>query len=91
MLQNYWNGLYLYHMVLGMVFGKVDSGGVYHVLVGHHRMAAALEIHRETGNDVYLRMLLSNGGWENVVDPPIGSCPMPARNWWGWFCNRYGF
>ncbi len=82
-------GRYAFGEARGRVGGYVDARGVYHVVEGHHRMAAALEIERETGDSTAVTTLLVLGHWEYQDRPPQESRPMPARNWWGWFRNRF--
>ena len=84
-------GRFDYVGATGIVYGVIDSRGVYYVKNGHHRMVAAFEIFSETGDDHYLRMLLSNGKWETVNWIPNDSAPMPGRTWWRRFWNRHGF
>jgi filamentous hemagglutinin len=76
-------GRFAYHEVRAQVGGWLDRHGVYHVYDGHHRMAAALEIYRETGDAMPARLLLILGDWKYIDRPPRISRPMPARDWWG--------
>jgi hypothetical protein len=71
--------------------GVIDPRGVYHVVDGHHRMAAALELFHEIGNDKAVRALLDSGRWSHVEKPPVGSRPIPARSAWRAFRNWLGF
>ncbi|MDC9583376.1 Rhs family protein, partial [Xenorhabdus sp. PR6a] len=68
----------------------IDNKGVYHVSDGHHRMTAAMEIHKTTGNDKYIRELLNNAKKDRQNTVP-SSRPMPSRNWWGALRNKWGF
>jgi hypothetical protein len=82
-------GRYAYEEPRGRIGGILDLRGTYHVGEGHHRMCAALEILRETGDDRPVRLLLQWGDWEHKDRPPT-SRPMPARHWWGRLLNRLG-
>jgi filamentous hemagglutinin len=84
------SGRYAFDEPRGQVGGYVDASGVYHVIEGHHRMAAALEIERETGDSIAVTTLLVLGTWQQVDRPPRQSRPMPSRDWWGWIRNRFG-
>jgi filamentous hemagglutinin len=83
------DGQYAFGEARGQIGGYVDARGAYHVIEGHHRMAAALEIERETGDSTSVLTLLLLGDWEYQVRPLRESRPMPARDWWGWFRNRF--
>ena len=74
----------------GQIGGILDGAGVYHVMEGHHRMAAALELFRQTGDDRFVRELLRWGRWSIGLRPSM-SRPMPARSWWGRLRNRIGY
>jgi filamentous hemagglutinin len=74
----------------GRIAGVLDRSGTYHIQEGHHRMAAALELLRETGDDRYVAELLAWGVWEGEP-APRDSRPMPSRTWWGRFRNQIGF
>jgi filamentous hemagglutinin len=80
---------YAYGEPRGQIGGCVDPRGVYHVVEGHHRMAAAEEIERETGDSTAVITLLLLGTWTYTRRPPPESRPMPARDWWGWLKNRF--
>jgi hypothetical protein len=82
------NWRYAYDDVRGRITGVVDRHGVYYVVTGHHRMVAALELLRQTGNSLFVRMLLVWGLWDKVTDPHNCNRPLPARHWWGWLRNR---
>jgi len=84
-------GSYAYAEARGQIGGIIDTRGTYYVLEGHHRMAAALEIFQETGDDTPVRSLLSWGRWSLVTKPPTGSRSFPARSRWGAFRNWLGF
>jgi hypothetical protein len=85
------NGQYAYDEIRGQATGVIDPHGVYHVMTGHHRMVAALEILSDTGQDLYVRLLLSNGSWPKVSFTPHNSRPMPGRVLWSWLRNWIGF
>jgi len=74
----------------GQIGGVLDPSGTYHVQEGHHRMVAALELYRETGDDRYVMELLLRGRW-TLVGRPRSSRPMPARAWWGRLRNWVGY
>jgi hypothetical protein len=82
---------YAFHELRGQIGGLIDSHGVYHVIEGHHRMLAALEIFSETGNNHAVEMMMQWGLWAHVEHPPIDSRPFPARGLWGKFRNWIGF
>jgi hypothetical protein len=75
----------------GQIAGVHDAKGTYHIVDGHHRMAAALEIFHETGDDKAVQTLLFWGRWANVVHPPRDSRPFPGRPRWQAFRNWIGF
>jgi len=83
-------GRYAYQEPRGQVSGVRDASGTYHVKDGHHRMAAAVEIHRETGDAAAVLELLRWGKWDEVEQPPIDSRPLPGRGWWSAFRNWLG-
>ncbi len=82
---------YAFEEERGQIAGYLDGRGTYHIGEGHHRMVAALEILRETGNDVFVRLLLYWGRWTEVGEPPAGSRPLPSRRFWGKLRNWLGF
>ena len=67
--------------------GYFDCKGVYHVGDGHHRMAAAIELYKETGNENYILNLLEHGKWDKRK--PGNSRSMTSRSWWGNLKNVY--
>src|ERR1051326_4611347 len=71
-------GRYFFSEARGQIGGLIDSRGHYHVIDGHHRMAAALEIFRETGDDNAVRMLVTWGLWTAVDKAPGDSRPFPV-------------
>jgi filamentous hemagglutinin len=82
-------GHYAYVEPRGQIAGYVDPRGVYHIVEGHHRMAAALEVEDETGDSTAVLTLLLLGTWKYDERPPRESRPMPARDWWGWLRNKF--
>jgi hypothetical protein len=80
-----------FNYAASVISGFVDPRGVYHIYEGHHRMVAALELERETGDSMYVLNLLIAGAWTDWPRAPLDSRPMPARTWWGWFRNRLGY
>lgn len=84
-------GNYAYQEPRGQIAGVRDVLGTYHVKDGHHRMAAAVEIHRETGDRAAVLELLDWGKWDEVDQPPIDSRPLPGRDWWSALRNWLGF
>jgi hypothetical protein len=83
-------GKFQYHEIAARVSGVRDEKGVYHVVEGHHRITAALEILHESGVEGPLRELLRWGRWCNQPRGPKESRPMPSRSWWGRFRNWLG-
>jgi filamentous hemagglutinin len=83
-------GRYAYHEPRGQIGGWLDRRGSYHVHEGHHRIAAALELYRETGDPGPVLQLLRWGVWTPIERPPRGSRPLPARDWWRRFRNWLG-
>jgi hypothetical protein len=84
-------GNYAFHEGRGQIGGVIDRHGTYHVIEGHHRMAAALELFHETGDDKPVRALLEWGRWSLVGRPPVDSRPFPSRSYWGAFRNWLGY
>jgi hypothetical protein len=84
-------GRFEYLKKLGRIRGVKDHRGVFHVTEGHHRMVAALEIYRETGDITPVFQLLAWGVWQNQRRRPHDSRPMPSRSWWGKFRNWIGY
>ena len=46
--------------------GGYKSGNRYVINEGNHRMAAALELFKQTGNPEYVYVLLRNGRWDPI-------------------------
>jgi filamentous hemagglutinin len=84
-------GRFLYQERRAQVVGFRDRRGVYYVASGHHRMVAALELLRETGDATAVRELLRCGDWRQYERPPVDRRPLPARDWWGAFRHWIGF
>lgn len=82
-------GRFAYHEPRARIGGHRDARGRYHIVEGHHRMVAALEILAETGDSTSLRELLRWGLWADWPTAPTDSRPMPSRRWWGAFRNRW--
>jgi hypothetical protein len=82
--------IYPYEEERGQIGGVIDPRGIYHVIEGHHRMVAALELFQETGDDTAVRALLKWGRWSLVAEPPSDSRPFPSRSKWGAFRNWLG-
>ena len=85
------DGTYEFTADRGRVAGYLDESGTYHVTEGHHRMAAAQELFRETGDPTYVQRLLDEGLFEQRATAPPGSRPLPGRDWWSAFRNAVGF
>jgi hypothetical protein len=82
------SGQFPYHEIGCRVRGIRDLEGTYHVREGHHRIAAAMELYKETRDSSFVRNLLTSGLWEEWEYPPHDSRPLPSRSWWGAFRNR---
>jgi filamentous hemagglutinin len=74
----------------GQIAGFIDERATYYVCEGHHRVIAALEIFRETGDDRFVRLLLFWGRWTQCIRPPIYWRPLPSRRFWGKLRNWIG-
>jgi len=85
------NGTYQYNSARGIIAGYIDAKGVYYISDGHHRVVAAQEILRTTGNAEPLKQLIANGRWTSVATPPPGARPMSGLNWLSTFRNWIGF
>src|ERR1700733_12264081 len=73
-------GTYAFQEARGQIGGVIDRRGTHHVIEGHHRMAAALEIFHETGDDKPVQALLAFGRWSLVDRSPVDSRPLPSRS-----------
>jgi len=85
------NGTFDFKAARGIIAGYKDAKGIYYVSEGHHRMAAAVEVFKKTGNAGPITKLLQNGRWTSVVEAPAGARPLPSTEWWGAFRNWIGF
>ena len=83
-------GRYAFDEDRGQIGGVIDPRAVYHVVDGHHRMAAALELFHEIGDDKAVRALLDWGRWSHVENRPFSSRPFPGRSAWKTFRNWLG-
>lgn len=72
-------GNYRYAANEGRIGGFVDDAGTYYVGEGHHRMTAAQEIFKDTGNPSYINKLIKHGSWTKTAKPPVGSNSLPTR------------
>lgn len=74
------NGTYQFSSLAGRIGGEIRNGA-YIIGEGHHRMAAAIQIYRSTGNPEFVRKLIEFGRFEATTTlrqtsmPPIP--PMP--------------
>jgi hypothetical protein len=84
-------GNYAYDEPRGQIGGLMDQGGAYHIVEGHHRMAAALELLQETGDKKAVRALLFWGRWSLCLQRPGDSRPLSGRSRWTAFRNWIGF
>jgi hypothetical protein len=75
----------------GRIAGIRDGRLVFHVMDGHHRVVAALEIYAESGDMLPLLQLLGWGKWDDMPAGPTDNRPMPSRHWWGALRNWIGF
>ncbi len=82
---------YTFDKSRGQIGGVIDANGTYHIVEGHHRMAAALEIFQETGDDKAVLKLLFWGRWSMAENPPPESRPFPGRSLWQAFRNWVGY
>jgi len=71
--------------------GVIDRRGIYHVIEGHHRIVAAIEVLDEFENATPLLEIIRCGNWDLVDKPPRGSRPLPSRTFWGAMRNWLGF
>jgi len=84
------DGRFQFQEIRGRIGGVRDRRGRYHVIEGHHRMVAALEIYFETGDAGPVRELIRWGVWDYREHGPRFNRPLPFRNWWGTFRNWLG-
>jgi len=62
------SGTYRFASPEGQIGGILDRQGIYHVMEGHHRTVAALELFGETGDDHFINELMS--GEFGIGHPP---------------------
>ena len=79
---------YDFSLLNNRIGGYFDRQGTYHISEGHHRMTAALEIYRETGENKFVYELIKNVRWTNISMPPTNSVPMPSRYFWSNLKNK---
>jgi filamentous hemagglutinin len=84
-------GRFDYLAARGRVSGVRDNRMVFHVVDGHHRVVAALEILQESGDTGPLLQLLAWGKWDDTARAHPESRPLPSRHWWGAFRNWIGW
>jgi filamentous hemagglutinin len=73
------SGNYRFTAPEGRIAGYVDSKGNYYISEGNHRMVAAQEIYKKTGDTSYIEKLLQNGSWTQTKKAPAGAKSMPSR------------
>ena len=73
------SGNYRFNAPEGRIAGYIDSKGSYYISEGNHRMVAAQEIFKKTGDKSYVDKLLQNGSWTQTTNAPVGAKPMPTR------------
>ncbi|MCO6538489.1 MAG: hypothetical protein J6567_11120, partial [Gilliamella sp.] len=73
------SGNFNFEADFGRIGGYIDNKGNYYVGAGHHRMVAAMEIYKETGDASYIRKLIKNGRWTPIDKPPVDMRPLPKR------------
>jgi hypothetical protein len=84
-------GTFAFHEPDNQIAGIRLHGTRYYVKEGHHRMAAAFELYRETGDSTDVLELIRWGRWADRDHPPNDARPMPARHWWGRLRNWLGW
>ncbi|CNK46911.1 putative hemolysin [Yersinia intermedia] len=73
------SGNYKFTAPEGRIAGYVDSKGNYYISEGNHRMVAAQEIYKKTGDASYIEKLIQNGSWTQTKNAPAGTSSMPTR------------
>nr|WP_233598571.1 hypothetical protein [Erwinia sp. 198] len=73
------SGNYRFNAPEGRIAGYIDSKGNYYISEGNHRMVAAQEIYKKTGDKSYIDKLLQNGSWTQTKNAPAGAKSMPTR------------
>lgn len=81
-------GRFRYDSPEGRIAGWRDAAENYYINEGHHRINAALEIRRETGDRLPLDLLLAHGLWEETAPPARHR--LPTRSWWSRMLYRLG-
>lgn len=81
-------GEYDYESSRGRIAGWRDQRKTYYIGEGHHRMAAALEVFRETGDHSHVMRLIENGQWE--PSPPPRNRRLPRRGFWSRLLHKMG-
>ena len=84
-------GRYAFQERRGQIGGVRDRRGIYYVIEGHHRMAAAMELFHESGDATAVEELLRWGWWTDMEKAPSDRRPLPSRAWWGRFRNWMGY
>ena len=85
------DGTFDFSLPKNQVGGFVDSNGIYYMGEGHHRMVAAQEIYKETGDAKYINKLIENGSWTRTNSPPTDARAMPSRSFFSNLRNKLGF
>ncbi|MFB0773613.1 Rhs family protein, partial [Proteus cibi] len=85
------DGTFDFSLPKNQVGGFVDSNGTYYMGEGHHRMVAAQEIYKETGDAKYINKLIENGTWTRTNSPPTDARAMPSRSFFSNLRNKLGF
>jgi filamentous hemagglutinin len=70
-------GEYRFNAPEGQIGGWVNSKGEYMIGEGHHRMQAAIEAAKQSGNSKYIDQLLQNGVWTRVDEFPTLPTSLP--------------
>ncbi|WP_205954124.1 hemagglutinin repeat-containing protein [Pantoea stewartii] len=73
------SGNYKFTAPEGRIAGYIDSKGIYYISEGNHRMVAAQEIYKKTGDASYIEKLIQNGSWTQTKNAPAGASSMPTR------------
>ncbi|WP_145891091.1 hypothetical protein [Candidatus Pantoea soli] len=71
---------YRFNAPEGRIAGCKHSKANHYISEGNHRMVAAQEIYKKTGDKSYIDKLLQNGSWTQTKNAPVGAKPMPTRN-----------
>lgn len=73
------NGEFKFSESKGRIAGYVDGQGRYYITEGNHRMVAAQEIYKQTGDASHIEKLIKNGVWTESKNAPAGAVKMPKR------------